>query len=76
MSNIAEGFERGTSAEFHNFLRIAKGSCAQFRSLLYVALDAEYLSQEVFQQLHTQAEEAARVIGGLRAAVERKRDAP
>jgi four helix bundle protein len=74
MSNIAEGFERGTPSEFHNSLRIAKGSCAELRLLLYVALDAEYLSQEVVQQLHAQAHEAARVIGGLRAAVERNRD--
>ena len=71
MANVAEGFEKGTSAEFHNFLRIAKGSCAEVRSQLYVAYDAEYLSEEKFAQLLAQAEEVARVLGGLRAAVER-----
>jgi four helix bundle protein len=71
MSNVAEGFEKGTAAEFHNYLRIAKGSCAEVRSQLYVAFDAEYLAEEIFAQLLGQAEEVARVLGGLRASVGR-----
>jgi four helix bundle protein len=47
MSNIAEGFERGRSAEFHQVLSIAKASCAELRSQLYIALDAGYLNQEI-----------------------------
>ena len=49
MSNLAEGFERGRPAEFHQFLSIAKGSCAELRAQLYVALDAGYLTQPVFE---------------------------
>lgn len=74
MSNIAEGFERGSRAEFHQFLSIAKSSCAELRSQLYVALDTGYLQQDKFTQLMTQAEEIARILGGLRASVERQRD--
>ena len=74
MSNIAEGFERGRPSEFHQFLSIAKGSCAELRSQLYIASDAGYLDREVFNELMTLAVEVGRIVGGLRAAVERKRD--
>jgi four helix bundle protein len=74
MSNIAEGFERWGHAEFHQFLSIAKGSCAEVRAQLYVALDVGYLDQALFDQLLAQAEEVGRVIGGLRASVAARRD--
>jgi len=74
MSNVAEGFERGGRAEFHQFLVVAKGSCAEVRAQLYVALDAEYVSKEQFEKIYVVAEETGRIVNGLRAAVERQRD--
>jgi len=74
MSNIAEGFERGSRGEFHQFLSVAKASCAEVRSQLYVAFDVGHLTQTSFGGLLTQAEELARIIGGLRASVEKQRD--
>ena len=47
MSNIAEGFERGGNQEFSQFLYVAKGSCGEVRSQIYVALDQEYIEQNV-----------------------------
>jgi four helix bundle protein len=73
MSNIAEGFERGRPSEFHQFLSIAKGSCAELRSQLFVALDANYLGNGDFQKLMFDAEEVGRIVGGFRAGVDRKR---
>jgi len=49
MSNIAEGFERGSNTEFIQFLYIAKGSAGEVRAQLYAALDQEYLSDSEFQ---------------------------
>jgi four helix bundle protein len=51
MSNIAEGFERGTRKEFAQFLYIAKGSCAEVRAQLSVALDQDYCSREDYDAM-------------------------
>ena len=74
MSNVAEGFDRDGMAEFHRFLTIAKASCGETRSLLYVALDVGYIDDATFDRLKDRTDEAARVINGLRTAVARRRD--
>lgn len=74
MSNLAEGFERGRPAEFHQFLSVAKGSCAELRTQLYVALDVGYLNPPTFEVLMSQATEVGKILGGLRLSVERRRD--
>ena len=62
LSNVAEGFERGTKNEFLNFLYIAKGSAGEVRAQLYVALDAGYLNLETFKYLNNLASECSRLI--------------
>jgi four helix bundle protein len=74
MANLAEGFDRGARTEFHRFLVIAKGSCAELRSHLYVALDASYIAEATFKKLYAKVDEVSRILGGLRQAVQRQRD--
>ncbi len=65
MSNIAEGFGRGSKKDFVNFLYIARGSCAEARSLLYVAFELGYISEDQFKQALQKTEEISKAIFGF-----------
>lgn len=65
MSNIAEGFDRNGTAEFVQFLAVAKGSVAEVASQLFVAKDQSYVSAEEFDQLIALTTETGRKIGAL-----------
>ena len=70
MSNIAEGFESRTSALFVDYLGRAKGSSGELRAQLYVALDAGYLNQELFDELFALAESCSRQLTRFMAYLE------
>ena len=53
MNNIAEGFERNNNKEFVVFLKYSKGSAGEIRSMLYVALDLNYISKSTFDEYYT-----------------------
>ncbi len=74
MSNIAEGFERGYLGEFQQFLFTAKASCAELRSQIYITFDVGYIDENTFNRLMQQATELSRIIGGLRSAVQKKKE--
>jgi len=74
MSNIAEGHERGGRGEFHQFLVIAKGSYAEVRCQLYVALDARYLDEMRFDQLKQQCIKVGSMLAGLKKTVATQRE--
>lgn len=64
-SNIAEGFERNTDKEFIHFLFIAKGSAGEVRSQLYLALDLNYITQEVFVEMLSEINEISKLLSGF-----------
>lgn len=51
MSNIGEGFERGSTTEFIQFLYIAKGSCGEVRVQLQIAADQQYIGKDEHARL-------------------------
>ena len=65
MSNIAEGFERGGNQELSQFLYIAKGSCGEVRSQIYVAVDQRYVDQEKAERLTNSFNRLSSMISNL-----------
>lgn len=65
MNNIAEGFEKGTKKEFVRFLYIARGSCGEIRSMLYLAKDLNYINKDDYDLLNNNCIEISKLIFGL-----------
>ncbi|HLB75176.1 MAG TPA: four helix bundle protein [Sedimentisphaerales bacterium] len=64
-SNIAEGFERGSKQESIQFLYVAKGSCGELRSQLFIANDIGYIDDTDSKNLLKSATNVSKQIGGF-----------
>ncbi len=64
-SNIAEGFDRQSAADFTRFLYIALASCSEVKSMLHLAERLDYISNESKQNLLGMGDEISRIIRGL-----------
>ena len=65
LSNIAEGFERGGNREFLQFLAFAKGSAGELRAQLYIAVDQQYITTDIFDRIVGKTTEVSRMLFGL-----------
>jgi four helix bundle protein len=68
-SNVAEGSERGSSKDFAHFLNIAKGSCGELRTQLYIARKLELLTKTAFDTLVRESKELSAMLEGLRRSM-------
>lgn len=65
MSNIAEGFDRGSNREFIQFLVIARASVAEVRSLAYAGADIGYFDRSSFDNLIMRCSKITSLINGF-----------
>ncbi len=65
MTNIAEGFSRFHKKDFIRFLDISQSSTEEVKSLLYIALDQNYFTKDLFTETYALANETKRVTLGL-----------
>jgi four helix bundle protein len=64
-SNIAEGYERGSRKEYVRFLNIAKGSCAEMRTQLYIGIETGIIVRELAAPYVQEACELSKMLQGL-----------
>jgi four helix bundle protein len=65
MSNIAEGFNASTDAEFMRFLSFSRRSISEVQSQAYIALDQEHINQDTFNNVYNKANEAEQQVNAL-----------
>ena len=70
MNNIAEGFERKGDREFQRFLYIAKGSAGEVRSMLYIARELKYITEDSFSELLELSKEISKMVYGFIKSLE------
>ncbi len=75
MNNIAEGYERNGTKEFMRYLNISKASCAEVKSMMYLAKDLNYMSDDDFFQAQTLTDEVARIIRGFMSSLQTRHSA-
>ena len=64
-SNIAEGFCRGSKAEFRQFLQIAFGSGAELETQLTIARNTSLLDEKTYNSLIAKLEEIMRMLNKM-----------
>ena len=65
MANIAEGHGRRGDREFIHFLKIARGSCSETLSHMYIAKDMRMINETTFDDIHAQASKTGKRLSAL-----------
>ena len=71
-SNIAEGYERSTTAEYIRFLMIARGSKAELETQLHICNQLKMGGEEKNSVLQSNCEEIGKMLNSLISSLNRK----
>ena len=71
-SNIAEGYDRGSSAEYIQFLNYAKGSCAEVRTQLYMGVRVGVVAKTAAPDLIDEAEQISKMLQAMVNSLRKK----
>ncbi|MBZ9539943.1 four helix bundle protein [Modicisalibacter tunisiensis] len=64
-SNIAEGMTRYTTRDKRHFLVIARGSCSELRTQIYIGMDIGYIKAQQGRQWLQETREISSMLHGL-----------
>lgn len=70
-SNIAEGMERQTATDKARFLTIAKGSCGELRTQIYIGMEIDYIDREQGKRWIQETQELSAMLVGLSRSLKR-----
>lgn len=64
-SNITEGHSRRSQTDYIQFLKIARGSCAELETQLLISRNLNYLNPETFINLNNKSGEIFRMLNAI-----------
>lgn len=64
-SNIAEGNSRRSKPDYLQFLKIARGSCAEIETQLIISKNLGFLNEDDYLKLNQQIIEISKMLNGL-----------
>lgn len=69
MNNIAEWFEKWTIKDKQKYFLISKGSAWEVRSMLYIAFELKYISQEEYENFLSKTYSISKMLSSLIANI-------